>query len=43
MTSTTRTRVCLVISNLELGGAERQVVQIANGLDRSRFEADEQG
>ncbi|MFK7913940.1 MAG: glycosyltransferase [Pseudomonadales bacterium] len=30
-------RVCLVISNLELGGAERQVVQIANGLDKSRF------
>ena len=33
-----RIRLCLVISNLELGGAERQVVEIANGLDPSRFE-----
>lgn len=30
--------VCLVVSNLQYGGAERQVVQIANNLNRDRFE-----
>lgn len=29
--------VALVIGNLELGGAETQLVRLANGLDRSRF------
>lgn len=31
-------RVLLVISNLEYGGAQRQVVELCNNLDRDRFE-----
>jgi glycosyltransferase involved in cell wall biosynthesis len=31
-------RVLLVISNLEFGGAQRQVVELANAMDISRFE-----
>src|SRR5262245_46496484 len=31
-------RVMLLISNLEFGGAQRQVVELANHLDRARFE-----
>jgi glycosyltransferase involved in cell wall biosynthesis len=31
-------RVALVISNLEYGGAQRQVVELANHLDRSEYE-----
>ncbi|XOV86650.1 MAG: glycosyltransferase [Pseudomonadota bacterium] len=31
-------RILLVISNLTYGGAERQVVEIANGLDRARYD-----
>jgi glycosyltransferase involved in cell wall biosynthesis len=30
-------KVALVIGNLELGGAETQLVRLANGLDRARF------
>jgi glycosyltransferase involved in cell wall biosynthesis len=33
-----RAVVALVISNLEFGGAERQVVELANNLDATRFE-----
>ena len=32
-----RIRVALLIGTLEIGGAERQLVRLANGLDRSRF------
>lgn len=32
-------RVMLLISNLEFGGAQRQVVELANRLDPARFEA----
>lgn len=32
-----RIPLTLLVSNLGLGGAERQVVQIANGLDRDQF------
>ncbi len=31
-------RVCIVISNLEYGGAQRQVVELANNMDRGRFD-----
>ena len=31
-------RVLLLISNLEFGGAQRQVVELANNLDPARFE-----
>lgn len=31
-------RVLLLISNLEYGGAQRQIVELANNIDRSRFE-----
>ncbi len=31
-------RVLLVISNLEYGGAQRQVVELSNNLDRQRFD-----
>lgn len=33
-----RTRIVLAISNLEFGGAQRQVVELANGLDPARFD-----
>jgi glycosyltransferase involved in cell wall biosynthesis len=33
-----RVRVVLVISNLEYGGAQRQVVELANQLDPARFD-----
>lgn len=33
-----RLRVALVVSNLEYGGAQRQVVQLARSLDARRFE-----
>jgi glycosyltransferase involved in cell wall biosynthesis len=33
-----RVRVMLLISSLEYGGAERQVVELANQLDENRFE-----
>ncbi len=31
-------RVLLLISNLEYGGAQRQIVELANNIDRSRYE-----
>lgn len=37
-TSGTRVPVMLLISSLEHGGAERQVVELANALDEKRFE-----
>jgi glycosyltransferase involved in cell wall biosynthesis len=33
-----RVRIVFLISNLEVGGAERQLVRLANGLDPERFE-----
>lgn len=36
--SINRTRLLLVISNLTWGGAERQVIEIANQLDSARFD-----
>ena len=34
-----RETVVLVISDLEFGGAQRQVVELANNLDPTRFQA----
>src|SRR5581483_5869997 len=31
-------RVMLLVTNLGIGGAQRQVIELARGLDRSRFE-----
>ena len=33
-----RIRVVLVIDDLEYGGAQRQVVELANNMDRDRFD-----
>ncbi len=33
-----RVKVLLVISNLEFGGAQRQIVELANNIDRSKYE-----
>lgn len=33
-----RLKVCLLINDLRIGGAERQLVELATGLDRSRFD-----
>ncbi len=38
MSSLSDMRVCLVVPNLESGGAERQVVYLANGLSASGFD-----
>ena len=35
---TRRIRLMLLIGSLEYGGAERQVVELANNLDRDRFD-----
>jgi glycosyltransferase involved in cell wall biosynthesis len=34
----TRLKVCLLVNDLRIGGAERQLVELASGLDRGRFE-----
>ncbi|MBL8878186.1 MAG: glycosyltransferase [Phycisphaerales bacterium] len=36
--SIARTPILLLVSSLERGGAERQVIHLANGLDRGRFD-----
>jgi len=33
-----RKKVLIVISNLEFGGAQRQIVELVNNIDRTRFE-----
>jgi glycosyltransferase involved in cell wall biosynthesis len=37
-TESRRVRVAYVIAGLELGGAERQLVRLVNGLDRERYQ-----
>lgn len=38
MTATGKTRVLLLTDEMEVGGTQRQIVHIAKGLDRRRFE-----
>lgn len=33
-----RLKVCLLVNDLRIGGAERQLIELARGLDRSRFD-----
>jgi len=35
---TSKTKVLIVISNLEFGGAQRQIVELVNNIDRTRFD-----
>ena len=33
-----KTKVLIVISNLEFGGAQRQIVELVNNIDRQYFD-----